>query len=574
MTNPADSGTAPAASDANPPRPQRYGRYVLVDRLGVGGMAEVFRAVVIGPEQFQRVVVVKRILPHLTENGAFVKMFIDEATLCGRLSHPNIIQVHEFGKQDGSYFIAMEFVEGRNLSSVLSKLSQKGEHVPITVAAEIIRQTCLGLGYAHSLRGADGKPLNIIHRDITPSNLMMAFTGAVKILDFGIARVANEARISSTDAGQVKGKSSYLAPEALKNGSIDGRVDVFSAGIVLHEALTGRRLFKGTSPLQTMKMIQEMEVPRPSKFNAAVPSHLDDIVLRALKRNPDERYQTATEMADALEALLIEQRTSSQELPRFMRALFEGEVEGTPLPQEEIRALLAAPPVRSKAATPEPAPGASSEELQDVDVDVMGSDGDMGAFDLDVEGALAARRKRRLIVAGAGAAVLVLIILLIATRSRPTAPVAQQPPAPAPTAPAAAPAPPAPAPQPSPTATPPRPAPAPAPAAVKIAITSEPVGADVVQGDKTIGKTPVSVTFSRSARAIELRVTKDGYVAGALQVVPDADKPVFVTLARVAPPPPPEPEGEGQTQTPRSHPRTRRAGGKVRNAVPIDPFAQ
>src|SRR5262249_47407782 len=156
----------------------------------------------IGPEQFQRVVVVKRILPHLTANASFLKMFIDEATLCGRLSHPNIIQVHEFGKQDGTYFIAMEFVEGRTLSAVLTRLAQKNEPMPVTVAAQIIRQTCLGLAYAHGLRGDDGAVLNIIHRDITPSNLMIAFTGAVKILDFGIARVANESRISSTDAGQ------------------------------------------------------------------------------------------------------------------------------------------------------------------------------------------------------------------------------------------------------------------------------------------------------------------------------------------------------------------------------------
>src|SRR3954469_21661332 len=133
------------------PRLQRYGRYILVDRLGAGGMAEVFRAVVIGPEQFERVVVVKRILPHLTENPSFVKMFIDEATLCGRLSHPNIIQVYEFGREDGSYFIAMEYLEGLNLANVLGDLVERGEKVPVNLAADVLRQTCLGLGYAHGL---------------------------------------------------------------------------------------------------------------------------------------------------------------------------------------------------------------------------------------------------------------------------------------------------------------------------------------------------------------------------------------------------------------------------------------
>src|SRR5262245_17983195 len=295
------SASPPAPSDGgSAPKLQRYGRYILVDRLGAGGMAEVFRAVAIGPEQFQRVVVIKRVLPHHSENATFVKMFIDEATLCGRLMHPNIIQVHEFGKQDGTYFLAMEYVEGRNLSNVLTRLAANTEHVPVNIAAEIARQACLGLGYAHALTAGDGKALGIIHRDVTPSNVMIAYTGQVKLLDFGIARVANEARISSTDAGQVKGKSAYLAPEQLKTGPIAGRVDIFSIGIVMHEVLTGRRLFKGSNPLQTMKLIQEMDIVRPSKLNPAVPAKLDDIVMNALKRSREERYQTATEMPEAL----------------------------------------------------------------------------------------------------------------------------------------------------------------------------------------------------------------------------------------------------------------------------------
>jgi hypothetical protein len=333
------TASPPARIRRSAPRLQRYGRYVLVDRLGAGGMAEVFRAVVIGPEQFERVVVVKRILPHLTENPSFVKMFIDEATLCGRLSHPNIIQVYEFGREEGQYFIAMEYLEGLNLANVLGDMAERAENVPVNLAADVLRQTCLGLGYAHGLTGADGKPLNIIHRDVTPSNIMISYAGAVKILDFGIARVANMARVSSTDAGQVKGKSSYLAPEQVRGAPFDHRVDIFAAGIVLHETLTGRRLFKGANPVHTLELIEKLLVPPPSRLNKAVPARLDEIVLRALEREPDRRYQSALEMAEDLEGFLIENRYSSQDVGRFMRSLFAGDMAaGAAMPHDEIRA--------------------------------------------------------------------------------------------------------------------------------------------------------------------------------------------------------------------------------------------
>jgi serine/threonine-protein kinase len=304
----------------------RYGRYILVDKLGAGGMAEVYRALVLGPENFQRMVVVKRILPHLSANDGFIRMFIDEATLCGRLSHPNVIQVHEFGKQDDTYFIAMEYVQGRPLGAIMSRLGQLGEKMPPTIAAEIARQTCLGLGYAHGLAAVDGKPLGIIHRDVSPGNVMVAWTGAVKVLDFGIARVANEFRVGITESGQVKGKSAYLAPEQISaNSTIDHRADVFGAGILLYEMLAGRRLFKAPNAPDTMKLIREMTIPKPSASNPAVPARLDAIVMRALMRNPGERYQQAAEMAEALESYVLEQRLSSQELGRFMRRIFKDE---------------------------------------------------------------------------------------------------------------------------------------------------------------------------------------------------------------------------------------------------------
>jgi serine/threonine protein kinase len=351
----ANASAMAAASGTGDARPQRYGRYVLVDRLGAGGMAEVFRALLVGPEQFQRMVVVKRILPHLSENPGFIKMFIDEATLSGRLSHPNIIQVHEFGRQDEQYFIAMEYVRGRSLHQIMGRLAERQQHMPVTVAAEIIRQTCRGLAYAHDLVDPDnGKPLGLIHRDVAPGNVVVAYTGAVKVLDFGIARVANEFRVGQTDPGQMKGKSAYIAPEQVAGAPFDRRADIFCAGILLHEMLSGRRLFRGENAVKTLKLVEELPIPRPSEVRPEVPPVLEAIAMRALERDPAKRFATATELADALEAFLLEQRVSSQELPRFMQELFKeesasGEVR---LNERALSAVVDAGDAAGAGATP------------------------------------------------------------------------------------------------------------------------------------------------------------------------------------------------------------------------------
>ncbi|HTB61243.1 MAG TPA: serine/threonine-protein kinase, partial [Polyangia bacterium] len=183
------------------PGAKPYGKYYLFDRIGVGGMAEVFLAVAIGPQGFQRTLVIKRMLSHLSQDGAFVKMFIDEAKLCGLLSHPNLVQIFEFGQIDESFFIAMEHVQGETLLAVQAKLAEERRIAPVAASLEIMRQVCLGLNYAHALQSATGQPLGIVHRDISPSNLMLSFHGGVKILDFGIARVTEEIRETKTQAG-------------------------------------------------------------------------------------------------------------------------------------------------------------------------------------------------------------------------------------------------------------------------------------------------------------------------------------------------------------------------------------
>ncbi len=254
----------------------RFGRYVLVDRLGVGGMAEVFRALVLGPEEFQRVVVVKRILPTLSANPAFIKMFIDEAKVTGRMSHPNVIQVHEFGRHQQQHFIAMEYLHGRNLNNILARLVERRQNLPPSIAAEIMRQACRGLAYAHGLRDMEGKPLGIIHRDVSPGNVIVAYTGETKVLDFGVARVESRFRLGTTDPGHVKGKASYLAPEQLTGQGVDHRADIFAAGILLYEMLTTRRLFNSRSTTDTMDLVRSMPIPAPSHSNPQVPAALDD----------------------------------------------------------------------------------------------------------------------------------------------------------------------------------------------------------------------------------------------------------------------------------------------------------
>ena len=229
-------------------------------------------------------------------------MFVDEAKISARLIHPNIVQVFEFAYQDGGYYIVMEPVEGIDMAWLLRRrLERPSEQLPPAFVAEVGRQACRGLDFAHTLTGADGKPLGIVHRDVTPPNIMVAWNGTVKILDFGIARAAEALRLHQSDAGMVKGKMSYVAPELLEGKTADARSDVFSLGVVLHELLSGQRLFVGENDFETLKLVQEMPIPPPSSRNPGVKPALDAVVMRALERDPAKRYQSAGEMGDELE---------------------------------------------------------------------------------------------------------------------------------------------------------------------------------------------------------------------------------------------------------------------------------
>lgn len=308
---------------ARPNEAQRYGRYILLERIGSGGMAEVFRAVPFGTQGLQRILVVKRILPELCTEPRFVRMFTAEAKLCAQIAHPNVVQVFDFGHVGDTQFLTMEFIHGRNLRAVMSRMHRLSRTPPPDVMCEIVRQACLGLHHAHSMTNADGSPLQIIHRDVTPANLMIGFNGAVKVLDFGIARAADEIVGANTQPGTLKGKVAYLAPEQLQREKIDHRVDIFTLGIVLHECLTGERLFPGTEPLAAMKAILEQPIPKPSSINSLVPPKVDEIVGRALARQRNLRYQSAQAMALDLEAALHGMGYRSDGLVVFMNQLFD-----------------------------------------------------------------------------------------------------------------------------------------------------------------------------------------------------------------------------------------------------------
>jgi serine/threonine protein kinase len=309
--------------------PRRFGAYTLEAKLGHGGMAEVFRATREGVAGFARTCVVKRILGPHNEDPTFVDMFINEAKIAAKLTHPNIVQVYELGQVNGEFFIAMEYVNGRDLLRILRELAQTRPDdpaIPPSLAAYIARETCRGLQVAHDHADERGKARPIIHRDISPQNIMISFDGVVKLVDFGIAKALGTMR-EDTRTGALKGKFAYMAPEHVEGQSPGPSADVFSTGVVLHEMLTGRRLFKGPTDYDTLSKVRSMTVPPPSTLNPSVPPELDAIALRALERDRAVRYEKAAQMARELDSYLQTARFSVEEMTDYMRELFPADVE-------------------------------------------------------------------------------------------------------------------------------------------------------------------------------------------------------------------------------------------------------
>jgi serine/threonine-protein kinase len=304
-----------------------FGRYELLKRLAGGGMGEVYLARQRGLDGFSKLLVIKTLLPHLCEDEEFITMFKDEARLTGQLIHPNVCQVFEFDQVDGTYYIAMEYLRGDDLRHLWKACESKARPLRVPLICRIIADAAAGLDFAHSLRDHSGDPYNIVHRDISPQNILVTFEGGVKVIDFGVAKAAGRAQHTRT--GALKGKYSYMSPEQVAGKEIDGRTDIFALGIVLHELLTGRRLFKADSDVQTLERVRQTIVPPPSSLNPQIPQSLDGIVLHALAKDPANRFQTAQEFRLAIEDWLIHGRmsASSAHLAEFLKVVYAERLE-------------------------------------------------------------------------------------------------------------------------------------------------------------------------------------------------------------------------------------------------------
>ncbi|HEX4461427.1 MAG TPA: serine/threonine-protein kinase, partial [Polyangia bacterium] len=315
----------------------QFGKYVLQRKLAEGGMAELFLAKQEGMEGFEKLVVVKRILPQLCADDSFVRMFLNEARVAARLNHPNVVQIFDLGKLGEQFFIAMEYVHGEDLRAVIREATEHGARLPLGLCCRILADAMAGLHYAHTRAGADGKPLGLVHRDVSPQNVIVTYEGGVKIVDFGIAKATREANAAQTQAGLLKGKYAYMSPEQARGLPIDARADVFCAGILLWEMVTWQRLFKRSTEMATLMAVAEEPIRRPSTIDKTLPPELDRIIAKALERNPDDRFQSAQELRAALEALI---RTSGWEadamaLSEWMRGLFAKKLQRQ---AEDIRA--------------------------------------------------------------------------------------------------------------------------------------------------------------------------------------------------------------------------------------------
>ncbi len=410
--------------------PRRLGKYELVAKIGEGGMAEVHLARQRGPRRFQKLVVLKLVHSKLASKPAVAEALLDEARIAALVKHPNVVDIYDLGEEKGNYFIAMEYLEGESLAAIL-KTSRAGPRLDPFSTARIIADCAAGLHAAHELRDLKGDPLELVHQDVTPGNVIVLYTGQVKLVDFGVAKVR-----TSEDAGLVKGKAGYLAPELFEGAAADRRSDVWALGVVLWESLVLRRLFAARTEDETFERIRTGTIDPPSRYALAVTKDLDDVCMKALARNPTLRYQSARAMQDDLLSVLRHANWSgdSEPIARFMRTTFATQIAAR---QEVLRDLAAREDPRPEAiermrADDEEVAPVTPSHLDDV---VEGSHGAVrlpaatgvtpaGTGEVEllegsavqlVEPTRAYPRRRAAIAAGV-AAVFLLVVILIATR--------------------------------------------------------------------------------------------------------------------------------------------------------------
>jgi eukaryotic-like serine/threonine-protein kinase len=515
----------------------QLGRYRLVERLGAGGMAVVYKAIVEGPKGFSRPFVIKRILPTFSRDESFVNMLLTEARLSAMLRHPGIVQVVELGEADGEFFLAMEYVEGHDLQTIMKRASQQKRAFSPAAAVYVLSVLLDALGYAHSLLDEEGRALEIVHRDVSPSNVMVTHDGAIKLLDFGIAKAASHVREERTRTGTLKGKLSYLSPEQAEGLKVDKRADIFALGIVFHELLTMKRLFRGEDDFQTLRLVREARVEPPSVLSPDVSPELDRVVLGMLTRDPNERFQTCEEALEALRPVLHQLRADSGALKRWLAELGPIERRAQPVDAADLPAGAATKTISSPSAVIAATLTRSSGEILPI---------------ADPSGSLLQPKRTAMWVGGAlgmVAAVVIAIVLATGTPKQvpidPVAPIVTAPP-PAPIA-VAPPPPPKPEPKVEPKVTPkvelPSP-PKPEPPAPKV----EPVhlvvlgteGAEVIADSKSLGRVPLDKELPRIEGTRRLMVRLSGHQP-MLQEIAGSKNVTLTARLRKNPPPAPTP---------------------------------
>ncbi|OJT25751.1 hypothetical protein BO221_07810 [Archangium sp. Cb G35] len=360
----------------DPHQGERIGRYEVLTQLSVGGMAELFLGYTSGPGGFRKYVALKRVLPDARGDEQFEKMFLDEARITAALSHPNIGQVFELGQDGEGFFLAMEFIAGQNLNKVAHVCQRRGKVLPAGFSLAVVRDVCLALHYAHAFTTPGGKPSPVIHRDVAQKNVMVTYDGVVKLLDFGIAKARGA--VVRTQAGMVKGTTGYMSPEQVRGEPLDGRSDLFAAGVMLHELLTGERLFSGETERQEMEMILDAPIPVPGDKVPTLPPEVSTVVLKALARKREERFASGREMARAIEAAAGGLLMDAEQRAAFMLEHFEDRMQATrrllesvesakePVDLEAARMLGGREePAMASTAPDAPRPGARAEKPEE-----------------------------------------------------------------------------------------------------------------------------------------------------------------------------------------------------------------
>ena len=480
-----------AAGAESTEQPSSVGGYTIVGELATGGMAELFLARRVGPEGFARSVVVKRILPHLAKSDEFVRMFLDEARIAAGIRHPNVVSVEELGRDGDSLFMVMEYLSGESLHALIAELARRNRHLDPALAAHVVAEACAGLHAAHEMTDDSGRPLEVVHRDVSPQNLFITYDGSVKVLDFGIAKAAD--RLTRTETGYFKGKFAYMAPEQIKEQPVDRRADVFALGVVLFEALTGRRLFRTKNPAATLRAVLESSIVRPSAIRPNIPSALDEACLKALSRPIDQRHATAAELRrDLLRAVPPGDDLPEARLKGLMETLFAARAEEK---SEMVRRVRDGEQVERLVTEP-------SEES---DIPSVGSDFAQLA---DEPVAPSGRRGLRWLVGA-------LLALIFAAGVGATFAVME----------------------PSERAAPRRAPRVP----VELAFTTEPAGATLHGPEGLVGVTPTTLRVPKTSASLTFRLELDGYAPWTDEVTPTTNQRMHVLLSPDAPPEP-EPE--------------------------------